>query len=99
MASEAHAEHEFTPKEYVRIAGVLFVLTAMEFSTYFIDFEGAQTPLLLGLMGIKFVLVAGFFMHLKFDTKFFTAIMGGGLGLAFALYVAVGAAVNQLPFQ
>ena len=50
-------------------------------------------------MAIKFVLVAGFFMHLKFDTKFFSAIMFGGLALAFALYVGVGAAVNQLPFQ
>jgi hypothetical protein len=51
----------------------------MEFSTYFIEFGAMHAPLLIVLMAIKFVIVAGFFMHLKFDTRLFTRLMFGGL--------------------
>ena len=94
--STTSGEHP-TPRLYVQIAGVLFVLTALEFSTYFIDFAAMHIPLLLGLMAIKFVLVAGFFMHLKFDTKLFTRVMGGGLFLALGLYAITIASLAEIP--
>ncbi len=81
----AHGDHP-TPRLYVQIAGILFVLTAMEFSTYFIEFGGLTTPLLVILMAIKFVMVAGFFMHLKYDTRLFTRLMAVGLFGALGLY-------------
>ncbi len=83
--AHAHGDHP-TPRLYVQVALVLFVLTAMEFSTYFIEFGGMTTPMLVILMAIKFVMVAGFFMHLKFDSKLFSRLMYGGLLLALGLY-------------
>ncbi len=84
--AHAHGDHP-TPRLYVQIAVVLFVLTAMEFSTYFIEFGAMTTPLLVILMAIKFVMVAGFFMHLKYDTRLFTRLMAVGLFGALGLYV------------
>ena len=94
--STAHGEHP-TPRMYVQIAGVLFVLTGLEFSTYFIDFGVMHIPLLLALMAIKFGLVAGFFMHLKFDTRLFSRVMYGGLGGALLLYGITMAALAEIP--
>lgn len=82
----AHGDHP-TPRLYVQVAVGLFVLTAMEFSTYFIEFGAMATPLLVILMAIKFVMVAGFFMHLKYDTRLFTRLMGVGLFGALGLYL------------
>ena len=91
-------EEHPTPKLYVQIAGVLFVLTALEFSTYFIDFAWATTPLLVILMAIKFVMVAGFFMHLKYDTRLFTRLMTTGLVGALVLYlIALLALTTEIP--
>lgn len=85
-----------TPKLYVQIAGALFVLTAMEFSTYFIDFGAATTPLLIILMAIKFVMVAGWFMHLKYDTRLFSRIMTVGLIGACVLYLITLLALAEI---
>ncbi len=85
---DEHAGHHPTPQEYVRIAGILAALTALEVSTYYFDFGRAGIPLLVVLMIIKFVMVASFFMHLRFDTKLFGRFMYTGLGFAVVLYTA-----------
>jgi cytochrome c oxidase subunit 4 len=85
---EAHGGHHPTPREYVRIAGILAVLTALEVSTYYFEFGRAGIPLLVALMTVKFVMVASFFMHLRFDTKLFSRFMYTGLGFAVVLYTA-----------
>ena len=82
---EDHGHHP-TPQDYVRIALILGVLTALEFSTYVIDFGGLGIPMLVVLIVIKFILVASWFMHLKFDTKLFSRLMYGGLSMALVLY-------------
>lgn len=82
---EHHTEHP-SPRQYVNIALVLAVLTALEVSTYFIDFGIIAIPLLVILMAVKFVYVASYFMHLKYDTKIFSRLMYGGLSLALGLY-------------
>lgn len=84
-----HEAHHPTPRLYVQIAVILGVLTAMEVSTYFVELGPLALPLLVVLMSIKFVLVAGFFMHLKFDTRVYTRLMGTGLSLAVVIYVVV----------
>jgi cytochrome c oxidase subunit IV len=91
---EDHGHHP-TPQDYVRIALILAVLTAMEYSTYVVDFGGLGIPMLVVLIVIKFILVASWFMHLKFDTKLFSRMMYGGLTLALVLY-AVTLAVMLL---
>ncbi len=83
------ADHGPEPREYVRIALVLAVLTALEVSTYLVDFGPLGIPLLIVLMVIKFVMVGNFFMHLKFDNRLYTRLLYSGLGLALFLYTAV----------
>ena len=82
---EHDTEHP-SPRQYVNIALVLGLLTALEVSTYFIDFGVIAIPMLVFLMIVKFVYVAGYFMHLKYDTKVFSRLMYGGLFLALSLY-------------
>lgn len=74
-------------KQYVLIALVLGVLTAVEVLTYFIDFGGAANPLLIVLMVAKFFLVILFFMHLKFDNPIFMKLFIAGMILAVAVYL------------
>lgn len=87
-AGESHGAHP-TPKLYVEVAVTLGVLTAMEISTFYIDFGFMFIPILLVLMAIKFAMVAGFFMHLKYDTRLFSRFMGAGLAGAIVLYSVV----------
>jgi cytochrome c oxidase subunit IV len=82
---KAHAHP--TPRDYVNIAVILGVLTGLEVSTYFVDFGSVAIPLLIVLMVIKFLLVAGWFMHLKFDTRVYSMLMYTGLGFALVLYI------------
>lgn len=82
-----HHDHP-TPRDYVRIAIILAILTALEVSTYFLDFGPVGIPLLIVLMIIKFIMVAGIFMHLRFDTKLYGRFLYGGLLLAVGLYTA-----------
>ena len=84
--ASGHAGHHPTPKDYVGIFGVLFVLTALEVGASFIDVGPLFLPLLIVLMVIKFALVAGWFMHLKYDIATYTQFMVGGLLLALGLY-------------
>ncbi len=79
--------HHPTPRQYVNIAVVLAVLTALEVSTYFFDFGVIAIPLLIVLMIVKFLYVAGWFMHLKFDSPAFKTLMYTGLGFALVLYI------------
>ena len=79
--SSAHAEHSHpTPGLYLKIAVVLFVLTALEVLAFEAGrgsfgaqaqsvFEPIVVLLLVVLSGAKFVLVAMFYMHLKQDPK------------------------------
>src|SRR5215211_2683369 len=97
----ASAEHAFdippesheTPEHhsdasYVRIAIILAFLTAVEVSTYYVDFGPLFLPLLLVLMSIKFFMVVWFFMHLRDDAKLFGRLFWSGLALAVVVYVS-----------
>ena len=96
VTDEAHAdvhptdEHHPTPREYVQIAVVLAVLTAMEIGASYVALPHwvFLTTLIL-LMTLKFALVAGWFMHLKYDTKLYTRLMITGLSGAVVLYAIV----------
>ncbi len=86
---EAHSHSEHRPDSYyIKIALILAVITALETSTYWIDFGPFFLPSLLIMMAIKFVMVVSIFMHLKFDNKIFSWLFYSGLFLAIAVYVA-----------
>jgi cytochrome c oxidase subunit 4 len=73
---------------YIKVAGILVVLTGMEIYASYADFLGkAFLPLMLSLMAIKFLLVVLFFMHLRWDSKLFGRLFWAGAFLAVAVYV------------
>jgi cytochrome c oxidase subunit IV len=71
----------------VVIALILCVITAIEVWVYYIPALAAYIfPILIVLSLVKFVMVVGWFMHLKFDHISFTWYFGGGLLLALATF-------------
>lgn len=96
---EGH-QHGATDKQYFVIFFVLVAITALEVSTYWWeDWFGESAhkvavPLLFVLMGIKFFLVALFFMHLKFDSPMLKRIFYFGTVIAIAVYVGTLSAMN-----
>jgi cytochrome c oxidase subunit 4 len=94
-APTAHVDHDAhggghahpSDMQYVVVALVLGLFTAIEVLTYFIDFGGAAVPTLLGLMIVKFALVVLYFMHLKFDSPLFLRLFATGIVLAIIVYV------------
>jgi len=88
--SEAHVEHP-TPKKYVQIAIVLGILTAIEIGLYYTeDIVGALADPLLIILAIgKFVIVVGWFMHLRYENKTVNRFFVGGMILALILFAIV----------
>lgn len=90
-ATDQHAEsheHGMSDAGYIRIAVILAVITALEVSTYYVDFGPLFMPALLTMMVVKFFMVVSYFMHLKFDSKIFGFLFYTGLGLALFVYIA-----------
>lgn len=78
--------HGATDKQYIGIALLLAVMTAIEVLLSYVDVGPIFLPALLILMVAKFVIVVSFFMHLKFDNKLFSFLFYLGLGLAVFVY-------------
>ena len=83
--ADAH-DHAMTDAKYIRIALILAAITALEVSTYYVDFGPLFVPSRLIMMVIKFVMVVSYFRHLKFDSKVFSLMFYTGLGLAVSVY-------------
>lgn len=84
----AHEEHGMSNAGYVRIALILAAITALEVSTYYVDFGPLFMPALMIMMVVKFVMVVSYFMHLKFDRRVFSVMFYAGLFLAIFVYAA-----------
>ena len=82
------ADHGMSTRGYINIALILAAITALEVSTYYVDFGPLFLPSLLIMMVVKFVMVVSYFMHLKFDNKIFSWLFYAGLFLAIGVYVA-----------
>jgi len=93
-AHEGHAHA--SPGFYWMIGGILAVLTAVEVALFYIKPPGEQ-PLLLILSAVKFVMVIGYFMHLKFDSKIFTGVFVAGLTLAVFMVTALVVLYHHMP--
>ena len=88
-ATEIHHdehEHGMSDAGYIKIAVILAVITALEVSTYYVDFGPLFMPALLVMMVIKFVMVVSYFMHLKFENRIFSFLFYTGLALALFVY-------------
>jgi cytochrome c oxidase subunit 4 len=85
-----HRHKEPTDKQYVFIALLLAVLTAIEIAATEVGPDGPLLIIsLLVLMVVKFAFVILFFMHLRFDNKLFGRMFYIGLVFAVVLYSAV----------
>ncbi len=89
--AEAHGEHAHPgAREYLVIAIILTVITAVEVAVYYVpSMRPVLVPVLLTLSAVKFTLVALFYMHLKFDHRLFTWLFGIGIVLATAVILAL----------
>ena len=99
--SHAHAEHAHPrPGLYLRIALILFVLTALEVLVFEAGrgglgaglrpiFEPITVVLLIVLSAAKFALVAMFYMHLKQDNRLFTGVFVFPLIIATVIILAL----------
>lgn len=88
--AEAHAHGHPEPRDYVRIFGILFVLTLLEVLASYVAMP--QWLFISGLTGMavaKFALVVGFYMHLKFDSRMFRRLFVFGIILAVTVFMLV----------
>lgn len=82
--------HHPSPRKYVGIAVILAIVTAVEVAIYYIPaLLDLIVPLLLAFAVIKFIFVAMYFMHLKFDSKVFRRFFLIGIFLALAIFGVV----------
>ena len=90
---ETHEHGHPTDRSYIVIAIILAVITALEVGTYVFDdfFDDAGTGVLIAtlfpMMIAKFIIVCGWFMHLKYDNPIFRRIFVFGLLLAVVVYM------------
>lgn len=90
-ARTAHGRHP-SPREYIRIAMILALVTTAEVAIYYVEWvreHGLLIPLLFLFSLIKFSLVVLWFMHLKFDSRTYARFFLMGLAGAVTLYLIV----------
>lgn len=81
-----------TPFQYVLIAVVLVVVTALEVGASYLENDVNSNLLIAVLLAfavIKFFLVAAWYMHLRTDIPFFSRVFSVGLVAAGVLYLIV----------
>jgi cytochrome c oxidase subunit IV len=87
----SHAVPDAGARTYLVIAAFLVLLTMMEVAVFYIPaLAGVLVPLLIFLAAAKFVLVAMFYMHLRFDDAWFSYLF------VFPLVVVIGLALCLL---
>ena len=96
VGHEVHDDHGDHPTEkaYWVVFAILAAFTAVEIAWSYTGLDGVALVLPLVLMMIvKFVLVAGIFMHLKYDLSIrngnmFTFVFAFGIVIAISVYAA-----------
>jgi len=78
-------------RTYINVAIALAIITAVEVATLYIP--GIPNALLVGsllvMSAIKFFLVVGFFMHLRYDSPIMRALFVGPLLIAILIILAI----------
>jgi len=90
-AHHAHGGGHATVKTYVNVAIALAILTAVEVASLYIPGvpNGLLVPSLLAMSVLKFFLVVGFFMHLRYDSNIMRVLFVGPLVIAIAIILAL----------
>ena len=89
--AESHGGGHATVRTYVNVAIVLAIITAIEVATLYIP--GIPNVVLVAslliMSAIKFVLVVGFFMHLRYDHNIMRSFFIGPLILSICIILAL----------
>jgi len=90
-AAGAPSEGHATVKTYWIVAAVLAIITAIELTALYMP--GLPNWLLVGsllvMSVVKFALVVGFFMHLRYDSPVFRSMFIGPLIIAICIILAL----------
>jgi cytochrome c oxidase subunit 4 len=99
-ADHGELEHAHPgPKTYAIVGLILAIITLIEVWAYTHEaIRPVLVPVLLVLSALKFVLVVGFFMHLRFDHPLFTGVFGFGLAVGASVITALIFLFGQYPF-
>ena len=78
-------------KTYINVAIALAIITAVEVATLYVPGlpNWIMVSSLLLMSAVKFFLVVGFFMHLRYDHPILRALFVGPLIIAIAIILAV----------
>jgi cytochrome c oxidase subunit 4 len=75
---------------YVRVAIILAIITLVEVVIWYVPtVRPVLVPALIVLSVAKFLMVVGFFMHLKFDTRLYRFMFASGLVVTLGVYLAL----------
>lgn len=87
---DAGTQHHPTEKTYIQIAAILAIITAVEVAIYYIPaLEGILVPALIALSVAKFLMVIGYFMHLKDDHRMLGGIFIAALIVSLAVFIGL----------
>ena len=89
--AHAPAQHAHpSAREYVGIAVVLTVVTAIEVAVFYVPaLHPFLAPILLTLSALKFGIVAMWYMHLKFDSRLYSWVFVVPMIFAAAIILAL----------
>ena len=81
--------HTIGFKTYLNILTALLILTAVTVGVAQFDFGAWNTFIAMLIASVKGALVLLYFMHLKYDDKFYWAVFGSGIFFVIILYLLV----------
>ena len=83
-------------RDYVVVAVVLTLVTAMEFASIYIrELTPILVPLLIVMSSAKFALVVLFFMHLRYESRSLSFVFAGSLVVAIGIALALATLTGQ----
>ena len=83
------AHHGPTVSQYLLIGLVLAIITLVEVWISFSDLGAILVPALLAFSAVKFVIVVGWFMHLRYENPFLTQVFAIGIVLGSGVLLAL----------
>ena len=93
-----HTENHPSPRRYIQIAVILTLVTVFEVVVFLLEWldSAVMTSIILLLSGLKFILVVGYYMHLKFDNWRFSAFFFFPFIIMISIMVALMALFSNL---
>jgi cytochrome c oxidase subunit 4 len=101
MSVEHHAHP--TPGQYWKIAAFLAAVTAVEVAMFYLDRQldlgFLNAAILIVLSAVKFLVVVGWFMHVRFEKPMISRFFTAGFLLACGLYLVVLSALGVVAIR